>query len=172
MPRTVVIHCSRPDPQNLTPKTKATSERDSTPGDPLTGAPFTGEAPELPQAETNRSVDDEANEWYWAHICDEDREHLLGPSLGDRPTQGELARRLEWVRRRHSEPCSWCGGRLRHNPMCCARTWEPTMPFGAHKGKPLPEVPSDYLKWLLETATDLNDGLRAAVERCLSEDAD
>jgi hypothetical protein len=35
------------------------------------------------------------------------------------------------------------------------------LPFGKHKGRPLPEVPSDYLSWLLRTR--LTARLRAAV---------
>lgn len=46
--------------------------------------------------------------------------------------------------------CCWCGGRLVHNPMCddLRRSWEPTLPFGKHKNKPLSVVPVDYLQWL------------------------
>ncbi len=130
------------------------------------------ETPVLPQAETKSSIDDKASQWHWQRISDEDRQYLLGPSLNDPPAQGELARRLQWVQRRHPEPCPWCGGRLRHNPTCCALGWEPTLPFGKHRGKPVSQVPNDYLRWLLETARDLNDDLRTAVESRLSEDAD
>jgi hypothetical protein len=37
-----------------------------------------------------------------------------------------------------------------------------TLPFGKHQGRPLPEVPPDYLKWLLR-ACKLSSGLRDAV---------
>jgi hypothetical protein len=37
-----------------------------------------------------------------------------------------------------------------------------TLPFGKHKGQPLPEVPTDYLCWLAREAK-LSSGLRAAV---------
>jgi hypothetical protein len=37
-----------------------------------------------------------------------------------------------------------------------------TLPFGKHKGRPLPEIPSDYLTWLAKTCR-LSSGLRAAV---------
>lgn len=37
----------------------------------------------------------------------------------------------------------------------------PRMPFGAHKGKPLTEVPGDYLKWLL--GTNLREQLQQEV---------
>ena len=36
------------------------------------------------------------------------------------------------------------------------------MPFGKHVGKPLEDVPSSYLAWLLRTC-DLDDDLRRAV---------
>ncbi len=31
-------------------------------------------------------VDDQANEWHWRHIGADDRQHLLGPAMSDRPT--------------------------------------------------------------------------------------
>jgi uncharacterized protein (DUF3820 family) len=37
-----------------------------------------------------------------------------------------------------------------------------TLPFGKHKNRPLPEVPSDYLLWMARTCR-LSTGLRAAV---------
>jgi hypothetical protein len=37
-----------------------------------------------------------------------------------------------------------------------------TLYFGCHKGKPLPQVPSDYLRWTLATV-NLSSGVRAAV---------
>jgi hypothetical protein len=39
---------------------------------------------------------------------------------------------------------------------------EHTMPFGKHAGKPLGEVPSGYLAWLIREFK-LSSGLRAAV---------
>lgn len=56
-----------------------------------------------------------------------------------------------------------------HQPQSC---WQPppsdwrsrsvTMPFGRHKGKPLREIPAEYLEWLLNLDT-LRPELRAAV---------
>jgi hypothetical protein len=40
--------------------------------------------------------------------------------------------------------------------------FEHSMPFGKHAGKPLPDVPTDYLEWALKE-TKLGSGLRAAV---------
>lgn len=40
----------------------------------------------------------------------------------------------------------------------------PFMPFGKHQGKPLSEVPSSYLRWLLREC-DLEPWLRAAAQR-------
>lgn len=37
-----------------------------------------------------------------------------------------------------------------------------TLPFGMHKQKPLSEVPSDYLRWLIRTAK-LSPGLRGPI---------
>jgi len=39
-----------------------------------------------------------------------------------------------------------------------------TMPFGKHKGKPLREVPRDYLRWLL-AQDNLDPDLRASIEK-------
>jgi hypothetical protein len=41
-------------------------------------------------------------------------------------------------------------------------TTVPSLPFGRHKGTPLPDTPTDYLRWLLRTCK-LSTGLRAAV---------
>jgi hypothetical protein len=41
------------------------------------------------------------------------------------------------------------------------------MPFGKHKGQPLAEVPSEYLRWL--TTIKLSPGLRTAVHTELAE---
>jgi hypothetical protein len=49
---------------------------------------------------------------------------------------------------------------------------QPTLYFGQHKGKPLPQVPTGYLRWALATVT-LSTGLRAAVRaELLSRGAD
>jgi hypothetical protein len=37
-----------------------------------------------------------------------------------------------------------------------------TLPFGKHKGRPLGDVPGDYLRWMLRECK-LSSGLRAAV---------
>jgi hypothetical protein len=42
------------------------------------------------------------------------------------------------------------------------RTPGMTLPFGKHKDKVLPDVPTDYLRWLLGAAK-LSSGLRTAV---------
>lgn len=38
------------------------------------------------------------------------------------------------------------------------------MPWGKHKGKPLNEVPRDYLKWAVNNADAMSAELRAAIE--------
>lgn len=38
------------------------------------------------------------------------------------------------------------------------------MPFGKHKGEPIPKLPQGYLSWCLENLTDINADLREALE--------
>lgn len=40
-----------------------------------------------------------------------------------------------------------------------------TMPFGKYKGKPLGEVPGDYLEWVLKNCTRTSAYLRGAIQR-------
>jgi hypothetical protein len=82
-----------------------------------------------------------------ADIFDEDREYMYGP-------------------RRRPRPCSWCGGRLQHNPLCCELTWEPKLRFGKHKGKPISQVPATYLRWLVENVS-LRGKLKSKIEQIL-----
>jgi hypothetical protein len=78
------------------------------------------------------SLADDANEWYWLHLRDADRDYLLAPR--------------DWP-----DPCPWCGGRLIHSPACndLRREWVPAMPFGKHRGRRVDELPADYIDWLL-----------------------
>jgi hypothetical protein len=66
---------------------------------------------------------------WWSHISEKDRAYLTQP-------------------RHVPDPCPWCGGRLRHNPLCVVLTWA-ALPFGKHKDKPICEVRREYLVWLL-----------------------
>jgi hypothetical protein len=43
------------------------------------------------------------------------------------------------------------------------------MPFGKHAGKPLVEVPTPYLLWLLRARRHLDPALRLAIYRVLDE---
>lgn len=43
-----------------------------------------------------------------------------------------------------------------------------TMPWGKHKGKPLDQVPPDYLRWAITNASIMSDELRAAIEQQLN----
>lgn len=86
-------------------------------------APLPTFATATPSAET---VD------HWQLIDDDAKQHLLGD-------------------RRFPQPCIWCGGRYRHNPACVVLhpDWQAEMPFGRYRGRPLAEVPRDYLLWLV-----------------------
>ncbi|TWU27569.1 putative quorum-sensing-regulated virulence factor [Bythopirellula polymerisocia] len=90
------------------------------------------------------------NEFHWSQITDEDREYLCGP-------------------REYPPPCPSCGGRLHHHPLCeeLRASWEPKMPFGKHKGKPLSQVPHDYLEWLLAKNKTVDTELRSAIQDTL-----
>lgn len=41
---------------------------------------------------------------------------------------------------------------------------EAQLPFGKHKFKPLPEVPTEYLEWVLPNLDDRNPHLTQAIE--------
>ncbi len=90
---------------------------------------------------------DAANEFYWVNISDADREYLTGP-------------------RKFPAPCPWCGGRYRHNSSCneLRASWELTLPFGKHKGKPLSAVPHEYLEWLASCSAGISDELCESIK--------
>lgn len=46
-----------------------------------------------------------------------------------------------------------------------------TMPFGKHKGERIDEIPSDYLRWLLDNA-NLDDEIAAHVAEVLRRRGD
>jgi hypothetical protein len=55
--------------------------------------------------------------------------------------------------------CKSCGAWIKwlaHKPIAC-------MPFGAHKGKAITELPDEYLNWILENL-ELRRSLRTALE--------
>lgn len=87
------------------------------------------------------------NEWYWQQIEPRDYRYLTEP-------------------RHFPPPCPWCRGRLRHTAECeeLQKSWEIRMPFGKHKGRPISEVPPDYLEWLDQNRW-LSAELRAAVQQ-------
>jgi hypothetical protein len=91
-------------------------------------------------------ADDQANEWHWSHVSDDAYRYLTAD-------------------RSFAAPCPWCGGRLKHNPLCdeLRVSWAPTLPWGRHKGKPLSEVPRDYLCWIGRNRS-LPADLRTAIE--------
>ena len=94
---------------------------------------------------------DADNEFCWSQLPDWDREYLTSP-------------------RDYPAPCPWCSGRLHHSPQCdeLRAGWEVSIPFGKWKGKPLSQVPSDYLEWLLGNTDSIDAELRDAILRRLS----
>lgn len=82
----------------------------------------------------------------WQQVTQHDYDHLNGPR--------------DWP-----SPCPWCGGRYIHSRACQELTasWEPTMPFGKHKGKRLSGVPKEYLNWLFakgQLTAELRDAIK------------
>lgn len=125
---------------------------------------------------------DLADSGWWDEIIDSDQEHLLGPPKVDFDTHPGFDDRakylewnadrkqwLDWLNKRHPPKCFFCGGRTRHNPACCTLQWpfEVTMPWGAHRGKRLADVPEDYLQWLVRKSDRMDDKLREAIELVL-----
>lgn len=88
-------------------------------------------SPPIPRARNAEDVY-AYNEECWSQVSQKDYEYLTGD-------------------RNWPAPCPWCAGRLLHSQACerLRRSWEPTMPFGKHKGRPVSEVPVDYLYWLV-----------------------
>lgn len=113
---------------------------------PPTPTPKVEPAPQIvalpPESDTLSAY----SEHCWEGISSEARDHLLGPR--ERPA-----------------PCPWCGGRTRHGALCVElrASWEPTLPFGKHRGKRLSDVPTDYLRWLLRNSHSLDSELRTAI---------
>lgn len=71
-------------------------------------------------------------------------------------------------RPRPTSYCLRCGGRSEHRASCDAE--EATMPWGRHKGKPLRDIPGDYLGWLIDTKQNsLPDSFCVAIARLLDK---
>ena len=149
--------------QRLKPKVRTMDTLNTTAADhptmfpvvPLPVAPSGkphGEAEPLPMFPDELEA---ANEHHWANLTAEDCEHLTAPH-------------------RFPEPCPWCGGRYLHNPLCdeLRASWEPTLPFGKHKGKPLSAVPRDYLGWVTSCGAGISDELRDSIKLRLQGDPD
>jgi hypothetical protein len=112
------------------------------------------DCPEVLVAESDPAEFDE-NEYFWEQIADRDLVYLA------------------CFRKNVPAPCPWCGGRTTHNPRCneLRASWEVVMPFGRHKGKPLSQVPADYLDWLRRNGESLDMDLRDAIDSHLGESA-
>lgn len=84
-----------------------------------------------PQADAGTAAA-EYSEQCWQQMPERDYAYLMRP-------------------RGNAPPCAWCGGRLVHSRACneLVKSWDLIMPYGKHKGRPLSEVPLDYLEWLL-----------------------
>jgi uncharacterized protein (DUF3820 family) len=86
------------------------------------------------------------DDFEWGQLIDRDLAYLAAP----RPIL---------------DPCPWCRRRLGHSPACIdlRLSWEIEMPFGKHKGRPLSQVPRDYLAWMLGKdglTTELREAIR------------
>lgn len=46
------------------------------------------------------------------------------------------------------------------------------MPFGKHRGRPLSEIPADYLRWVLDNCDNITPRLRAEITRLLNPAAE
>ncbi len=110
-------------------------------------------ATDFPAVADPNGCTDAENEFCWSQLNDRDLVYLTAP-------------------RESPDPCPWCGGRTRHNPACdeLRGSWEVVMPFGKWKGKPLSEVPDDYLHWL-RNKLDLDPELRDAIQARLGASA-
>ena len=102
-------------------------------------------------ANTGTDLDDEANEFYLSQIHDREREYLS-------------------ERRMWPHPCAWCGGRLVHSAPCrllqCDWKLATPMPFGKYRGKPVAELPIDYVQWAVRLGhlpTPVLDAMRERV---------
>ena len=97
-------------------------------------------------------VNSDDNDFYWQNIDSVDFAYLTRP-------------------RHYHDPCSWCGGRLRHSKACddLRADWEPTIPFGRYKGRRVSETPLDYLSWLTMKKIELPADLRRAISQRLAK---
>ena len=107
---------------------------------------------ELPQ-QPDTSDFISANDWYWEHIDEADRERLLGPH--------------NWP-----SPCAWCGGRTVHSAACkeLRRGWIPVFSFGKYRGRRADTVPKEYIDWLLREGIGDED-FRVELQLWLESDA-
>ena len=107
---------------------KELSEKNKPPESPATEEPDRYERTGWPDESLDVSEDE--NDWYFAQMQDDDRQHATGP----RPP---------------TVPCVWCSGLVTHGELCRAmrESWLPVLKFGKHKGKRLDRVPRDYLLW-------------------------
>ena len=107
---------------------------------------------ELPQ-QPDASDFMNANDWYWEHIDEADRERPLQPR--------------EWP-----APCAWCGGRTVHSAACdeLRRGWIPIFPFGQYRGRRADNVPVGYIDCVLRKGIG-DDDFRAGLQLWLESDA-
>jgi len=113
------------------------------PTEPRAAIPAVHEKCKLAEPSPDATGFEEANERNWASIDAASYRYLTAP-------------------RRQPTPCPWCGGRTRHNPLCCSFSFIPELTFGKHKGKRVSGVPADYLEWLLRSGY-LREGLRREI---------
>jgi uncharacterized protein (DUF3820 family) len=92
------------------------------------------------------------SEWCWSQLYPHDYQYLT-------------------EKRVYPRPCTWCGGRMHHNPLCedLQASWQPALPFGRYKGKALSDVPHEYLEWFA-TIDGIDAELRDAIQLVLQPD--
>ena len=89
--------------------------------------------------------------WGWfEYLTTDDLEYLSGP-------------------RSFPVPCPWCGGRYAHGRLCVALCdeWAVKMSGGRHKGKPVRDLDTEYMRWAAANMSNLPTDVRDEIERVL-----
>jgi len=73
---------------------------------------------------------------------------------------GQLSpdQQAELMPRPIKKPCPWCK-RTEHTDICNELRWRTPMPFGKYKGRPIDDLPPDYVLWLAKKKVRLPEDL-------------